>query len=117
MMSLGLAATAANAGGDAAKGEKVFKKCKACHKIGDGAKNSVGPELNGIVGRAVATAPGYKYSSAMTDHGAGGAVWDEAALTVYLANPKAVVPGTKMTFRGLKKDSEIANVIAYLASF
>jgi len=115
LMSLGLA-TAAQAGGDAAKGEKVFKKCKACHQVGGKAKNSVGPVLNGIVGRPVATAPGFKYSKAMTARGASGAIWNEADLTTFLADPKGTVPGTKMPFKGLKKESEIANVIAYLGS-
>lgn len=104
----------AYADGDAGKGEKVFKKCKACHDVGADAKNKVGPELNGIVGRPVASIESFKYSKAMTEFGAGGKVWDEATLTEYLHKPKALVPKTKMAFAGLKKDDDIENVIAYL---
>jgi cytochrome c len=107
----------AYADGDAAKGEKVFKKCKACHAAGEGAKNKVGPELNGIVGRPVASIEDFKYSKAMTEFGAGDKVWDEATLTEYLHKPKAMVPKTKMAFAGLKKDKDIANVIAYLNQY
>ncbi|MFQ5437572.1 MAG: c-type cytochrome [Paracoccaceae bacterium] len=116
IIALALAATAAHAGGDAAKGAKVFKKCKACHKV-DKKKNGVGPYLVGVIGRPIATADKYKYSPAMKAFGAAGGVWDEAALTTYLADPKGTVPKTKMTFKGLKKDDDIENVIAYLATF
>ena len=108
--------TMAYAGGDVDKGAKVFKKCKACHKIGEGAKNLVGPVLTGVVGRPIASYEGFKYSSAMTAFSEEGAVWDEATLATFLADPKGTVPKTKMTFRGLKKEKDIANVIAYLAS-
>jgi cytochrome c len=103
----------AHADGDASAGAKVFKKCMACHTA-TAAKNKVGPSLMGVVGRKVATEPGYKYSEAMVAFGAGGKVWDEATLTTYLAGPKAIVPKTKMTFPGLKTPQEIADVIAYL---
>jgi cytochrome c len=99
---------------DAAAGEKVFLKCKVCHQIGDTAKNSVGPVLTGVVGRPAGTYPGYAYSDANKNSGL---TWDEATLTVYLKNPKAKVPGTKMTFPGLPSDDDIANVIAYLKTF
>ncbi|AXC51142.1 cytochrome c family protein [Paracoccus suum] len=99
-----------------AAGEKVFGKCKACHKVGEGAKNAVGPQLNGIVGRQAATAEGFKYSKAMADAGAGGLVWDSAALHGYLADPKAYMPGNKMSFAGLKKPADVDAVVAYLAS-
>ena len=99
---------------DAAAGEKVFVKCKVCHQIGDGAKNAVGPVLTGIVGRPAGTFAGYNYSEANKNSGL---TWDEATLTVYLKNPKAKVPGTKMTFPGLQADEDIANVIAYLKTF
>ncbi|HWK66245.1 MAG TPA: cytochrome c family protein [Rhizobiaceae bacterium] len=98
---------------DAAAGEKVFAKCKACH-VADEDKNKVGPSLKGVIGRTAGTHPNFKYSPAMTDAGKGGLVWDEAKLTEYLRDPKAMVKGTKMAFPGLKKDDEIANVIAYL---
>ncbi|MEM7237356.1 MAG: cytochrome c family protein [Pseudomonadota bacterium] len=98
---------------DVKKGAKVFRKCKACHKIEDG-KNAVGPHLFGIVGRPVAGVDGYKYSKAMTGHADGGTIWDPAELDAYLTNPKKYVKGTKMSFGGLKKDADRANVIAYL---
>lgn len=108
-----LTAGAAFADGDAKLGAAVFKKCGACHTATE-AKNKVGPSLQGVVGRAVATAPGYAYSPAMKTFGEGGKVWDEATLTTYLADPKALVKGTKMSFAGLKQPADVANVIAYL---
>lgn len=105
---------AAFAEGDAAKGEKVFKKCKACHAVGEGAKNRVGPILNGIVGREAAMVEGYKYSKAMK---ASDLIWDEETLTTYLANPRKAVKGTKMAFAGLKKEADLENIIAYLGQF
>jgi cytochrome c len=99
---------------DAAAGEKVFTKCKVCHQIGESAKNMVGPVLNGVVGRAAGTYPGYHYSDANKNSGI---TWDEATLKVYLKDPKAKVPGTKMVFPGLTSDEDIANVLAYLKQF
>lgn len=99
------------------KGAKVFKKCKACHQVGEGAKNTVGPVLNNIVDRPAATADGYKYSKAMIAAGEGGMVWDEANLATYLTKPKNLVPKTKMSFVGLKKESDRQAVIAYLKTF
>jgi cytochrome c len=99
---------------DAAAGEKVFIKCKACHQIGEGAKNAVGPVLNGVVGRPAGSYAGYSYSDA---NKTSGITWDEATLKVYLKNPRAKVPGTKMIFPGLTKDEDIDNVIAYLKQF
>lgn len=100
--------------GDTEDGEKVFKKCKACHMVGPDAKNRVGPMLNGVVGRASAQVEGYKYSKAMQ-----GAelTWDEETLTTYLANPRKAVKGTKMAFAGLKKEDDLEDIIAYLAQF
>ena len=108
-----LASTSAQAQ-DAAAGEKVFKKCMACHAVGDGAKNKVGPVLNGVVGRAAGTAEGFNYSQPMKDAGAGGLVWTEENIGKYLENPKELVKGNKMAFAGLKKEDERANVIAFL---
>ena len=108
-----LLAVPAHADGDAAKGEKVFAKCKACHEVEKGV-NKVGPTLKGVVGRKAASVPEYKYSEAMLAKGAEGVVWDEATLTAYLPDPKAFVPKTKMAFAGLKKPEEVADVIAYL---
>lgn len=98
---------------DAAAGEKVFAKCKACH-VADEDKNKIGPSLHGVIGRTAGTHPGFKYSPAMVDAGKSGVVWDEPTLTKYLHDPKAMVKGTKMAFPGLKSDEDIANVIAYL---
>jgi cytochrome c len=97
---------------DAVNGEKVFKKCMACHAIDD--KNKIGPSLKGIVGRKAATVEGFKYSDAMLAKAAEGVVWDEATLSAYLPDPKAFVPGTKMVFPGLKKPEEVADLIAFL---
>lgn len=110
-------AAPAVAAGDPAQGEAVFKKCMACHAVGDNAKNKVGPVLNGVIGRTAGTLEGYKYSQAMIDAGAAGTVWDEVSLTTFLADPKALVKGTKMAFFGLKQPEDIANVIAYLETF
>jgi len=113
-------AAPAAAGADpalAAEGEKVFKKCAACHKVGDGAKNSTGPQLNGIVGNAAGAVEGFKYSKPMADMAAGGLVWDDASLHAFLENPKGFMKGTKMSFAGLKKEEDRAAVIAYLAGF
>jgi len=99
---------------DAAAGEKVFLKCKACHQIGEAAKNAVGPVLNGVVGRKAGTYPGYSYSDANKNSCL---TWDEATLKEYLKNPRAKVPGTKMLFPGLTKEEDIDNVIAYLKQF
>ena len=109
-----VASIGAAAAQDAAAGEKVFAKCKVCHQIGEGAKNLVGPVLNGVVGRHAGTYPGYHYSDANKNSGI---TWDEATLKEYLKNPKAKVPGTKMVFPGLTSDEDIANVIAYLKQF
>ena len=98
---------------DAAAGEKVFAKCKACH-VADKDTNKIGPSLKGLFGRTAGTHAEFKYSPAMVDAGKAGLVWDDAKLTEYLHNPKAKVKGTKMAFAGLKKDDEIANLIAYL---
>ncbi len=118
VLALSVAAAApVFADGDAAAGETVFKKCKACHAVGDGAKNKVGPALNGVVGSPAGKAEGYKYSPNLLELAEGGLTWDEATLTAYLAKPKEIIPKGKMSFAGLKKEEDIANVIAYLSGF
>ena len=102
----------AYADGDPVLGKSVFNKCAVCHTI-DPAKKGVGPTLFGVVGRQSATVEGYSYSTAMK---AANKTWDAATLDVYLTDPKAMVPGTKMTFAGLPKPEDRANVIAYLAT-
>ena len=99
---------------DVAAGEKVFAKCKICHQVGEGAKNAVGPVLNGIVGRKAGTVAGYNYSPQNKNSGL---TWDEATLKEYLKNPKAKIPGTKMIFPGLQNEADVDNVIAYLKQF
>lgn len=106
-----LAASSAMAAGDAKKGEKVFKKCKACHTVDAGGKNKVGPNLHGIVGRKSALVEGFKYSEAMK---AADVTWDAATLDGFLKKPKKFMKGTKMSFAGLKKEKQRVDVIAYL---
>jgi cytochrome c len=112
-----LVASSAAQAADVAAGEKVFGKCRACHAVGEGAANKVGPHLNGLLGRVAGTVDGFGYSPAMVEAGAEGLVWHEEALTAYLVAPRNYVEGTKMAFAGLKSDDELANVIAYLATF
>ncbi|HET6376506.1 MAG TPA: cytochrome c family protein, partial [Methylocella sp.] len=100
---------------DVAEGEKIYnQKCKVCHQIGEGAKNFVGPQLNGLIGRKTGSVPDYNYSDANKESGI---TWDEATLKEYLANPKAKIPGTKMIFAGISKESDRDNLIAYMAQF
>lgn len=99
--------------GDVAHGAVIFKKCAACHQAGPGAGNSVGPVLTGVIGRPAASYPGYRYSSAMKRSGI---VWDEATLARFLHAPRALVRGTKMSFPGLARDQDVADVLAYLKS-
>ena len=97
--------------GDAVKGKKVFKKCKACHTVNDGGRNLMGPNLFGIVGQKAAQRDGYKYSKAMK---ASGLTWDETTLDTFLTKPKKMIKKTKMSFAGLKKEKQRINIIAYL---
>ncbi|MCS0504251.1 c-type cytochrome [Ancylobacter mangrovi] len=103
--------------GDADKGAKVFRKCMACHAVGENAKNKVGPELNGVVGRKMGSIEGFSYSDTLKEHNAKGDVWTAEVLNSYLENPKGFMPGVKMVFAGLPKESDRANIIAYLSSF
>jgi len=102
---------------DAARGEKVFRQCVACHSVGASAKHKLGPELNEVIGRTAGAAPGYKYSSAMKAAGKDGLIWSDKTLDEYLANPRAFVKGTKMSFAGLKKERDRADLVAYLQTF
>ena len=99
---------------DAALGEKVFNKCRACHQIGEGAKTLVGPRLNGIVGRKAGSIEGYAYSDANKNSGI---TWDEVTLTEYLKNPRAKIPGTKMIFVGIPNEADILNLVAFLKQY
>lgn len=112
VVSLGLSSTAM--AGDPALGEKVFKKCKACHVV-DSDKNKTGPHLVNIMGRQAGSVEGFKkYSKAIKESGI---VWDEATLDGFLEKPKDYLKGTRMAFAGLKKEEDRANVIAYLKQF
>ncbi len=110
-------AGSALAEGDAAAGEKVFRTCKACHAVGDGAKNKVGPMLNGIVDDEIASVEDFKYSKAFLAKKEEGLVWTVEALDAYLTKPKKFIPGTKMSYAGLKKEGDRENIIAYLMTF
>jgi cytochrome c len=112
-LALSVLAHPAWADGDAAQGEQIFKKCGACHTVGD-KTNKVGPSLLGVVGRKVASVPDYTYSDSMKEYAATGAIWDEKTLDTYLTDPKAVVGHTKMAFPGLKVQAERDNLIAFL---
>ena len=114
VMSVLAAATGGAMAQDAAAGARVFNKCRACHMIGPGAKNSVGPELNGVIGRHSGSVEGYSYSEANKKSGL---TWDEATFKEYIKNPKAKVPGTKMAFAGITKEEEIKDLTAFLKTF
>jgi cytochrome c len=120
MRSLVLSATLLLAGltqaqaQDAAAGEKVFAQCRACHQVGETAKNAVGPHLNGLFGRAAGSVEGYNYSAANKNSGI---TWDEAVFKEYIQNPRAKIPGTKMIYAGLKDEQRINDLTAYLKQF
>lgn len=99
---------------DAAAGEKVFTQCRACHQVGEKAKNVVGPTLNGLFGRKAGTVEGYSYSAANKNSGI---TWTEEVFAEYIKDPKAKIPGTKMIYAGLKDEKRIADLTAYLKQF
>ncbi len=105
---------AAHAEGDVAAGEKVFLKCRACHQIGESAKNQVGPKLNGLFGRKAGTVLDFSYSNA---NKASGITWDEATFRDYIKDPKAKIPGTKMVFPGIKTEKEVDDLVTFLKQF
>ncbi len=109
-----VASTGASWAQNAEAGESVFKQCMACHKIGPGAENGVGPELNGLDGRKSGTAPGYNYSDANKKSGI---TWDEANFKKYIKDPRGVIPGTKMFFPGVKDDKKVNDLWAYVSQF
>jgi cytochrome c len=114
--ALGLFGTAALAQ-NAENGEQVFKKCRACHQVGDSAKNGVGPMLNGLIGRTSGTVAEFNYSDANKEAGAKGLVWSEDELNKYLEAPLTYMPKNKMAFAGLKDEADRKDVIAYLKTF
>ena len=109
-----LLTTATASAQDLAAGEQSFKKCLPCHSVGDGATNKVGPQLNGLEGKKAGTTPDYSYSEANKNSGL---VWSEAVFKEYIKNPMGQMPGTKMAFPGIKNETEIGNLWAYLKQF
>ena len=99
---------------DAAAGEKIFAQCRACHQVGESAKNVVGPVLNGLFGRNAGSVEGYSYSAA---NKSSGLTWDEATFTDYIKDPRKKIPGTKMIYAGLKDEQRITDLIAFLKQF
>jgi cytochrome c len=99
---------------DAAAGERVFAQCRACHQVGETAKNAVGPVLNGLFGRKSGTVEGYNYSPANKNSGI---TWDEATFRDYIKDPRAKIPGTKMIYAGLKDEQRVTDLVAYLKQF
>jgi cytochrome c len=108
------ASTAAASAQDVAAGEQSFKKCLPCHSVGEGAKNKVGPELNGLDGRKAGTAEGFNYTEANKNSGL---TWNESTFKEYIKDPRAKIPGTKMVFAGIKNEEEVNNLWAYLKQF
>jgi cytochrome c len=108
--ALALGSSVALAEGDAAHGQVVFNKCKACHSV-DEAKNKVGPYLVGVFGRPAGSVEGFKYSEAMKSSGV---TWTEETIAEYLADPRGYIKGNRMAFVGLKNQQDIVDVIAYL---
>ena len=99
---------------DAAAGAKGFNQCRACHQVGETAKNLIGPKLNGLFGRTAGSVEGFKYSDANIKSGI---VWSEAIFAEYIRDPKAKIPGTKMVYAGLKNDQQIADLTAFLKQY
>lgn len=102
--------------GDVEAGERVFRKCKACHQVGEGASARVGPPLNNILGAPLGTSEEFTYSDTVIEMRDAGTTWTIENLDVYLLRPRDFIEGSRMTFPGLRKDEDRANVIAYLAS-
>lgn len=99
---------------DVDAGQKSFNKCRACHTVGETAKNGVGPQLNGLFGRKAGTVDGFKYSKANQESAV---VWDETNFATYIKDPRAFMPGNQMTFLGIKNDKEIQDLIAFLKQY
>jgi cytochrome c len=115
LAAIGLAAsTAAASAQDVAAGEQSFKKCLACHSVGAGAKNKVGPELNGLDGRHAGSTEGFNYTEANKNSGI---TWNESVFKEYIKDPRAKIPGTKMVFAGIKNEQEVNDLWAYLKQF
>lgn len=111
MLAVGLASTHAFAEGDAAKGERLFNRCKACHTVEAGGADRQGPNLHGVFGRKAGTKEGYNYSKAMANSDV---VWNDETIDAYITDPKGFIPNNKMIFVGIKNEKQRADLIAYL---
>ena len=114
VLTMSFAASSVVRAQDIAAGKSSFNKCMACHAIGEGAKNKVGPELNGLDGRKAGTAADYNYSEANKNSGI---TWSETVFKEYIKDPKAKIPGTKMVFAGIKNEKEINDLWAFLSQY
>jgi cytochrome c len=115
VLALGMMAQAPASAQDAAAGERLFNQCRACHQVGETARNGVGPQLNGLFGRNKGSVAGYTYSAAyqaIKDQ-----TWNEDNFRVYIKDPRGVTPGTKMVYAGMKDDTQITNLIAFLKQY
>lgn len=113
-MAVAACPVTAVADGDPAAGETLFRPCMACHQIGEGAINRIGPHLNGLVGRPIGSVDGFRYSDTLSEAGSDGDLWTEAALSNFLEDPRGYMPGTSMVFRGIRDAEDRADLIAYL---
>jgi len=107
----------AQSAGDPAAGERVFAQCRACHQVGETARNVVGPQLNGLFGRKAGSVEGFNYSPAFKTPAVAEKVWSPENFAVYIRNPREVTPGTRMVFAGIRSDNQIADLTAYLRQF
>ena len=114
VLGVTLASVGSSSAADVEAGKAAFNKCMACHAIGEGAKNKVGPELNGLDGRHSGTVEGYAYSDANKNSGI---TWNEAEFKDYIKDPKVKIPGTKMAFAGIKNEKEINDLWAFIAQY
>lgn len=117
VLNLGASVTRAQEFGDAARGEELFSKCSGCHQVGPEARNRTGPHLNGIFGRVAGSVEGFHYSKAFERAGAKGLEWHADTLSAFMENPRQLVPGTRMSFRGFDDPEDRADVLAYLRGF
>ena len=111
------AAAPAAGAADPAAGERIFAQCRACHQVGETARNGVGPNLNGLFGRKAGSVEGFNYSPAFKTPAVAEKVWSPENFAVYIRNPREVTPGTRMVFAGIRSDNQIADLTAYLRQF
>lgn len=114
IMALAVAVSGEAKAQDIANGEDVFKRCRACHQVGEAAKNGQGPHLNGLLGRKAGGVDGFNFSDANKNSGL---IWDEKNFATYIKDPKAAMPGNRMAFIGLKDEADVADLTAFLKQF